>query len=109
MVDKKQWMTIVFIGHQMNVLRVLRGTSCRRSVSVVGTTMAATASAVFVVVRSFVRSAFNPLPWVSYLGFMRHRSSYNIRKKLFSSEYYKSIKNYLIPCDHYSMVVIKSD
>ena len=45
----------------------------------------------------------------SYLGFMRHRSSYNIRKKLFSSEYYKSIKNYLIPCDHYSMVVIKSD
>ena len=26
----------------------------------------------------------------SYLDFMRHRSSYNIRKKLFSSEYYKS-------------------
>ena len=62
-----QWITFVFIGHQMNVLRVLRGASCRRAVSVIGTARAATATSTtaFVVVRSFVRSAFNSLPFLS--------------------------------------------
>ena len=55
-----QWITIVFIGHQMNVLRILRGASCRCDVAVIGTSRtAATATATeIVVVRSFVRSAY---------------------------------------------------
>ena len=54
-----QWITIVFIGHQMNVLRVLRGSSARREVPVIGSSRASsTATTTIVVVRSFVRSAY---------------------------------------------------
>ena len=55
-----QWITIVFIGHQMNVLRVLRGASCRRVVAVIGSTRTATSTTAtaIVVVRSFVRSPY---------------------------------------------------
>ena len=42
-----------------------------------------------------------------YLAYLACRQ--NKRRKRNAIEYYKSIKNYLIPCDHYSMVVIKSD
>ena len=53
-----QWITFVFIGHQMNVLQVLRGASCRRVVAVLGAARATAPATTFVVVRSFVRSPY---------------------------------------------------